>query len=308
VSGLLGHRERFGASEGGGPSGLRFYPALGLPLTCGWGVLLAGACGLVYGARRKERAVWMLGIYLLGFYLFLLGPLRVVHIRYVAPLLPAIIALASVGLVEVGARARRGPLGRWPALAPLLLGALVAAQPAAASFATGRILSRKDTRDLAYEWLAREHPSASISNVSDQFAAVHALERGVIRECAEHVPGGAEATAPRVRDTNTGWQDFVRRGVEMYDALATAAIWRYVQPEDGGELVVWSNPEVTCDGPPAAPRPGPPCFEKVQAFGPGGERCRAWFDRFDKFWVPASGFSNVERPGPAIEIYRNRCR
>jgi hypothetical protein len=54
--------------------------------------------------------------------------------------------------------------------------------------------------------------------------------------------------------------------------------------------------------------PNPRCWEPVQAFSPGPDRCRAWFDPFDKFWVPTAGFAGVERPGPTIEIFRNRCK
>jgi hypothetical protein len=48
-------------------------------------------------------------------------------------------------------------------------------------------------------------------------------------------------------------------------------------------------------------------YDLVQSIrGTGTRRAVAMYDQQDAFFVPVSGFSSVERPGPTIRIYRLR--
>jgi hypothetical protein len=53
--------------------------------------------------------------------------------------------------------------------------------------------------------------------------------------------------------------------------------------------------------------PAPLCWEEMARFSPGTPLCSSVYDLFDQFYVPYAGFVGVERPGPQVTVYRNRC-
>jgi len=51
----------------------------------------------------------------------------------------------------------------------------------------------------------------------------------------------------------------------------------------------------------------PACWREVAHFVSGDIEAPRW-DAYDAFFTPFTGFSALQRPGPEIVVYENRCK
>ena len=132
----------------------------------GWPAALAGLLGLLALRRRQAvRLAWLLPFP--GAYLLLVSAMNMVVRRNLLPVVPALAAVAGVGLAaawfRLGGRLRgrlpdalRGHRG-WRAVA-LALVVLVLLPPASRSLAASVAMARPSTREQARDWLLRHAP------------------------------------------------------------------------------------------------------------------------------------------------------
>lgn len=245
--------------------------------TMGVGLLLLSAAGLVRGFFTRRPGLFVTAVFTL-FFLLMTSTGKAVFVRYYAPATPLLCLLAAALL---------GDLGRWfimrgreqSVLRAALLGAAAIAliiQPAAWTIQSNRILTQKDTRTLAREYLEREHilpPRAKIASPLDYRYGKPQVQRDF--QFVKFLPNR--------------------------EALAS----------QNATLIVWDEYWLRLYSP--APKPHEQDFldnetELLAEFSPVAEgKSLADFDpvvdQLDAFYLPIARFEGVVRPGPLIRIY-----
>jgi len=235
------------------------------------------------------------------------------------PLVPPIAALTAAGIVEgAAALSRWSPLRRRHAV--LLVAALVAAvlPPARRLVEADRRLARADTRTQAAEWLRNQAGPDALMVPLVGYSSVYAIPAEGSAACRTALPSALDAPVTTMPPIHmAGWERWapaVAQGRAGWGAVAERALTDYwnmplVTPANG-DYVAFGQPLLACGKPTFignVPRPDPSCFEEVVRFSPGRPSCDAVYDLFDQFYLPYAVFTGIERPGPEITIYRNRC-
>jgi 4-amino-4-deoxy-L-arabinose transferase-like glycosyltransferase len=232
-------------------------------------VFVAAVAGLVPLLWRRPIA-WVLVAFAAAFYASI-GSGYTVFFRYVMPLVPFVCLSAAAAVTA---------LARWisthsrvkPAIAFAAILALTAGPAAVKSVRLDLLLARTDTRVLATSWLEpRIRPGESL-----------------------HDAGGHYAQLDLWRVKYDRWD---------YDAFGN------VFSAGPGRLPDWL---VLDQSPLSAYTPRVPAlwqlarrsYRLVVMFRGAPEQSDAVYDLQDAFFVPISGFSTLERPGPTIYIYR----
>jgi hypothetical protein len=319
-SGLLSHRERYDQNSVRAylldpsaelPPGWIFHFTVTLPAAFGVVGLLLALAGLVL-TWRSDR--WVAAALSASVVVFLLevATVRVLFVRYAAPMLPALAVGLAVTLTQALSEARRR-LTEWPAMALTIAVALVALGPPLLRTAQfDHLLSQPDTRDLASQWLVAQGPDATVFT-QGMFVELHALEAQALTACEPVVPPWLFRRTPVLPGHYKDWQAFVDGGPSNWIKIAWEAQGRYLHgfgpPPESARFATLSLGVLGCgryarlEGSPLDER----CFVQEQVFSPGAPACGSYVDLFDSFYVPYSGFKGQERPGPEVRIYRNRC-
>jgi hypothetical protein len=336
--GFAGQLGRYAANET--TPGSIFYPTVIFPAAFGWPGLLLCLAGLVWCARRR-RGISLI-VYAFIFYACFLGPLRLNYARYGSPLVPALTAAGGLAAaLSVERLSERVP--RRVALA--LVALLALALPTARLVAFDRLMARRDTRDLARDWLAGRGADKVVVT-EGVYAQAHAVGPDVAAVCRQELPaalwrpvpvllaptaplapapGELQSTVnPRYlldRLSNApalagrregGWERIGFLGAQRF------VVWEYDQRAALTDLHAPSAPDFLsrAEGPRAIGwvvgrndrrRPLDPCWRPVATFSPGRQDAAIW-DTFDAFLVPFEQFGVMDRPGPQISIYGNACK
>ena len=328
LRGVLSHAARYG-QEGliyqQDPSldlgrGIAFHARSTLPIACGWFGLAMAAVGMALAFLRRPVAASVCALYFVMLYGVAVGPTRTLFVRYCMPVLPVLAIFGAVGLVEGVDR-----LGRWVpsrrVRAVIFAGAVAAAvlPPAARLVRADVLLSRADTRTLAAEWIiAHAAPNETVVPMVG-YSSIYAVPAEGIAACGGALPADLRRIVPTLPPITLAewsrWTPAVERGRVAWGQVAERALEDYwnmpgVTPA-AGDYVSYGQPLIAC-GKPSYVRgltpPDPACFEEAARFSPGRPSCDAVYDLFDQFYLPYAGFDGIERPGPELVIYRNRCR
>jgi hypothetical protein len=320
-SGLVSHQMRYDPKEVArfllDPSvdpgiGLVFHSRVTLPIALGWPGLVAAATGLAFALRRRAPGAWTCLLVLVFLYGAAVGPTRLLFVRYCLPVMPVLAALAAAGVVYAHAvlTPRRLPRASGVVLATLVV--LVALPPAARLVRADLLLASADTRDLAARWLLAHAPTATVVP-EVAYTDVYALDGGAIAACNAVLPPALRGLPPRLPATATRWAREVERGRAGWGAIADGALigyWAAAGVSLDPDYLTQGTPVLSC-GKPGSLRGlealDPRCYTEVARFGPGTPPCGAVFDLFDQFYLPLAGFDGVERPGPEVAIFENRC-
>jgi 4-amino-4-deoxy-L-arabinose transferase-like glycosyltransferase len=246
------------------PIGLIYHPTVSLPFGLGLSAYALAIAGIGVAAGRRERADLALLAYVAVF-IALNAPSREVFFRYMLPLLPALAMLAGGVMRVLRGRARR--LG--PAAAVVLL-----LPSAYASIQTDRLLGMTDTRRVAAQWMDANLPPGT--GLKEPYYGGPYYDQGVV-------------------DANRRWVDDPLAAGFRQGRYTT----RYrINPPDPDVTLVASDPPAQF---PVASEPGAAAvFLPYSGDPPAG----AVYDTLDSFYLPIWGFGSIERPGPAIAIYR----
>ncbi len=236
------------------------------PQGFGWPFYLAGAAGIV-------RAVWLrrpTDLVLLAFFVpffALVSSVSTVFPRYVVPLVPVLAVVVAEFVVSGLARERRG----------LVVAAAIAlAVPGVwKSIQFDRLISRKDTRVLASEWVAENLP-----------------RRSEVLICRGY-------GAPVINKD--------RRRPPAFEPLTIPCSAKAVQRHKGRFLItheyhrLWSSPPLGQDLTDLVEESG----RELARFDPFNATTEAspFFYVQDAFYLPFAGFDAVERGGPLITIW-----
>ena len=241
-----------------------------LPLGTGVPALIAAAMGAVLFVRRRP---W-LGLLAWSFpvaYYVVAGSARVVFVRYMVPITPFLAVAAAMGVVMImhALPWPRSPRSRSGGIIVAVL--VLIAAPLGRVIAFDRVLSRRDSRVVAAEWLAREFPAgASIYQAGSPYEHLQLTTSHEARLFDEQ------------RESFVG-SDRVARG----------------QPD---WIVLPQSPSPYSKVPPAVQRLVARCYTRVLHVPGAGMAPAAAFDLQDAFFVPYSDPALIERPGPDILI------
>jgi 4-amino-4-deoxy-L-arabinose transferase-like glycosyltransferase len=168
------------------------YPATILALA---GLILA----IVRIAKGPGRVRWAVLLVMPVVQFYMISGQQIVFARYLLPMVPMLCLLAATAVVSGVSLLRRYEIPRAPRAA--LIAALTAAalaQPAYASIKFDRLIGRRDTTQMAYEWIQQNIPPGS-------FVVVET------RKLLLPPPFKSENVAQLRRET---YEDYRRRGVQ----------------------------------------------------------------------------------------------
>lgn len=286
--------------------------SLGLPL---YGLSLAG---LLCALWRRRTPDLLLLSFCLPYYA-VAGSGWLVFTRYLLPILP-ILCLFGARVLEEGA-ARLRP-GRGPVIAGGMA-FLCILDPAYRAIRCDQILSQRDTRLLAAEWVAAHIPSGTkVALGGSVWARPNLLESPEVLEdrlrAIRQAGGGGDAiqtllTSPRYRARPSYFVVAINDSISPLWGGGPAIPDRHIDrllTERVDYLVVSTHPHLKHYG---TLEPGLADFLKrhpmtpLAAFSPtdgqeGGPP--PVFDPIDAFFVPLARFGDTVRPGPYIHIYR----
>jgi hypothetical protein len=269
----------------------------------GWAAIAASIVGAVLELRRDR----LRGVMLAGFPIVLLlymGAQSRYFGRWMLPMYPVLALLAAVAIVWVARRVRGRPAVQVLVGAALLAGVLV--QPLAADVRTSDVLGRKDTRQVARDYLASHYATDlraviepavpdSYYNVPNGPARKKQFVRGFIRDIRRQAgadaPEGTNSTYantlhPALIDDyrRTGFclvatMSVIRGRAENAALPLALAYYRRLQAE---------STQIAYDSP----------------YKPGRGPVPLHFD-FSYNYYPTAYY----RPGPEVRLYRlNDCR
>ena len=253
-----------------------------LPYGCGVLLLVVALAGLVIGARRHPQHTVIVAAFGIAYYA-VVGSGYTVFFRYVMPLVPivclfaAVATKAAVDLLPSPDRAAadisRRSVARTLATAALVL--FIAGPPAFTSARIDLVLARTDTRVIAADWLGpRLRPEHTLHDAGGDYTRLDLRDR-------------------RYHE----WRfDPQTRSFGHPEGLTPDWI---VLPDSPVRHYVWVDPRLR--------RLVADRYDLVHTVN-GTTRlpARGMYDQQDAFFVPFSGFDEVERPGPTIAIYRRK--
>jgi len=248
-----------------------------LPYGCGPLLLAAAAVGLVAGARRYPQHTFIIGAFAAAYYA-VIGSGYTAFFRYVMPLVPVVCVFAALAVREVSARlshdARSARRVSELAIATLLAG-VVAAPSAWTSLRLDALLARTDTRVIAGRWLASQlRPDHSVYDAGSDYTRLDLREERYHEWFFNPVTQSFGHPAGLTPD---------------WIVIGDSPLSHYAGADEGVRGLVASRYDLA-----------------FMVQGAGSQSTADAYDRQDAFFLPFSGFGDVERPGPTIRIYRRR--
>jgi len=266
----------------------------------GWPALALALVGaFAAGRRRQKEALVVLAGF--GVFYLVMGAGQTVFVRYVLPLMPLQAVLAAKAL----ARLRDG---RWLVLATVL--ALV--QPCYHSLRAVALLGREDTRGQARRWIEAHVPQgAALGNFGGWAGDVRVRTfEGLWWEVShfERVFGRAQLDrALPFLESLESFPPFYSYVIQRSNIAAAAGSLEEVERLEATWVILHRHPLGYSQIDSAFAARLEQRAEQVARFSAEGLwTAGARYDPLDAFYVPLSGFGNIERPGPDVEIWKMR--
>jgi hypothetical protein len=266
-------QQRFARSgwEGQGPTAVPLLYADALGQGLGWVVLLLALAGLVLMAWRRPRAAAVIGVFPLGYLVYMLS-VKLFFVRFALLLVPFLCLAAAYGLLELSRlvpmrRARQGLVGALTVLA--------IAQPLWTDNLHNRLLGQQDSRAEAYAWLEAQLP-AGAKIVSDDYAVRDRRPR-------EFLPDRARFDLDLVNPVSENPLDSYRQKGYQYAVISSFQYERFP-----GTFNTYT--ELATSG------------RELARFTPTADRRDLPFD-IEDLYSPFHDLATRERPGPTVVIY-----
>jgi 4-amino-4-deoxy-L-arabinose transferase-like glycosyltransferase len=244
-----------------------------LPYGLGVTVALSALAGVIPFVRHYGRAAFVLGAFVVGFYL-VIGSGHTVFFRYVLPIVPVLCLVSAIGVVHTSTWLS----GRFGGRQGLVLGVLLAVTAGPSfvqSLAFDLVLARTDTRVLAGRWLeSHVEPEDSLHDAGGPYTQLDLWRVGFHRW--HYDPAANTFGDPTGRTPD--WLVLHESPLSNYASIPPSL--RALAQSD--YTLVYSVRATT------------------------GRARAAIYDRQDAFFVPFTRLTTIERPGPNIWIYRRR--
>lgn len=254
-------------------NGWRHYLTFTLRYGVGLPILLAAAVGTAVALARWRRAAGAIAAFPL-LYFAVIGAGHTAFARYALPLVPFVCVFAGIGVQAVATALFKSR----PTVAAAALAMALGAPSLLKAIEFDRVLTMRDTRLLAADWLDSRITNSTLLYQSgsqyvhvDQALSSKPVLLGFDDQRAIFVRGETPAPMP----------DWI--------VLASSPLALYTQQPTELRAVIDQH------------------YELVQTIVSTTEQePRIWFDRQDAFFVPFVDLRFRIRPGPDLQIYRRR--
>jgi hypothetical protein len=277
-------------------------PAIGwvqLSLALWWGIdpalVVVAIVGVAYAVWRRQPADVII-LAFLAVYFLLIGAGRSVFLRYADPMIPFLLLLGGRALAALVERTARGQVRR---LALAVAFTLILVAPLAHDVRYDLLIQQRDTRTLAFDWLAQHVPAGSRAAVPYMAGPAH--DQAMI-DSGEHSHGATDAYVASFLDSRLETQYSIHELTR--DDLQLTSLDSFRKEGIAYVVVGYETPGSGCrvDSPleRALLAQGPP----LASFAPTTGCPDSVFDPIDTYYVPLAGYGGWARPGPYIRIYR----
>jgi hypothetical protein len=244
----------------------------------GFPVLVAGVVGAVLLISRDWRKGSILCAFPLSYFI-VIGGGHTAFIRYTTPLVPFFCLLAAYGVCHFIA-ATAGRASKHARTAATVVTILLFAAPSLIlCIRFDRLLTERDTRLMAAEWLAANiRPGERLYESGASYGRPHyAWPPGTLNYVAVELdPGAGTFVTSTGEEATPDWIVLVESPLRLYTRVPSE-LRRIISAR----------------------------YELVHAVASSREpEHEAAFDRQDAFFLPYADFSVRERPGPQFSIYR----
>ena len=271
-----------------------------LPYGCGLLLLVVSLAGVAIGARRRPQHTFVIASFAAAYYA-VIGSGYTVFFRYVLPLVPIVCLFAAMATTHAGdllfktnagrilpvlRRAQGRPeLSRGTAKAGSYLGdsetilvavaMLVAGQSLLTSIRMDLVLSRTDSRVIAAQWLGPQlRPEHTLHDAGSDYTRLDLRERRYHEWRF---------------DPNTQSFGHPEGLIPDWIVISESPLRHYASADPALRQLVAEH------------------YEPVYTVrGTTNLDAGGMYDQQDAFFVPFSGFGEVERPGPTIIVYRRK--
>jgi Dolichyl-phosphate-mannose-protein mannosyltransferase len=250
------------------------HAARSLPYGCGLLLLVAGLAGVAIGARRHPQHTFVVASFAAAYYAAI-GSGYTVFFRYVMPLVPIVCLFAAIATSHAGDLLGTGFNTRTRLLIRVALLMFVAGPSLLTSVRMDLVLARTDTRVIAGQWLGPQlRPEHTLHDAGSDYTRLDLRERRYHEwrfDPNTQSFGHPEGLIP---DWIVISESPLRHYASAHPALRPLVAERY-------------EPIYTVLG-----------TRSLETAG--------MYDQQDAFFVPFSGFGEVQRPGPTITVYRRK--
>ena len=252
-----------------------------LPYGCGLLLLVASLAGVAIGARRRPQHTFLIASFAAAYYA-VIGSGYTVFFRYVLPLVPIVClfaAMATSAAADVLVRPGRGMDisrgGTARTLAIVALIAVIAGPPALTSVLMDLVMGRTDSRVIAAQWLGPQlRPEHTLHDAGSDYTRLDLRERRYHEWRF---------------DPNTQSFGHPEGLIPDWIVISEAPLRHYASAHPALRQLVAEH------------------YEPVYTVrGTTNLDAGGMYDQQDAFFVPFSGFGEVERPGPTVTVYRRR--
>jgi hypothetical protein len=257
------------------------HAARSLPYGCGPLLLVASLAGIAIGARRHPQHTFIVGSFAAAYYA-VIGSGYTVFFRYVMPLVPIVCLFAAIAtnytLESHAGRGLPAKAGSQPGGSQTLLLALlmfVAGPSLLTSVRMDLVLARTDTRVIAARWLGPQlRPEHTLHDAGSDYTRLDLRERRYHEWRFDPTTQSFGHPEGLIPDWIVISESPLRHYASAHPALRRLVAERY-------------EPVYAVRGTTSPDAPG-------------------MYDQQDAFFVPFSRLDLVERPGPAITVYRRK--
>jgi hypothetical protein len=248
------------------------HAARSLPYGCGLLLFIASLAGLAIAARRHPQHTVIVASFALAYYA-VIGSGYTVFFRYVMPLVPIVCLFAAMATKRAVDRLGAGVKTGSAILIALLMS--IAGPSLLTSVRTDLLLARTDTRVIAARWLGPQlRPEHTLHDAGSNYTRLDLRERRYHEWRF---------------DPNTQSFGHPEGLIPDWIVISESPLRHYASPHPALRHLVAERyaPVYTVRG-----------TTTLDAAG--------IYDQQDAFFVPFSGFGDVERPGPTVVVYRRK--
>jgi 4-amino-4-deoxy-L-arabinose transferase-like glycosyltransferase len=224
--------------------------------------------GFIYLLFKPEHKTYLILFFLVLFY-YTMATGKAIFMRYHLPIIPILCLIAAIVVVKLAKLAGHNLLA---VLLTIFFAGALAAEPLWNTIQSDRLLSQRDTRTLAREWMHQNLPSnARIAAPLKYHYGKPQLRRGM---SFVELRGSLEAL----------YQQGVR-----YVCIDESPLFLYSRKLDS-QLENEIKEKAML-------------LKEIPFAAPGARKVNPVFDQLDGFYVPVARFGGVQRPGPRLRIF-----
>jgi hypothetical protein len=269
-----------------------YHLRFSLPLGMGFSLFYASLAGILILVKMEFKKALILCSFPLAYYA-VIGQGYGVFLRYVIPLIPYLCITAAVCTAYLVNGLRKYMSPSFDKAAPLIFPLLIILPSVYNILCFDTLLAKKDSRLIAAEWINKNLPEGSSIAIDD---SVYGIQLPLM------------ATVLLNKD-DFGMEDRIRmnyykinnnKGFDAHGWDGRSNISKYIVLEEAPVKVAGSLDQEQKEILRNYYYP----LVKFEAFNLDNKS--NWYDQEDNFYMPFTGFKEIQRPGPNIYIYEKK--